>query len=68
MLNTYSRDKLIQLLIDHDLHRFDDYQVQADHWSFLLRVGFVGYENQTDQELIDDCIDRELNFEENANA
>ena len=62
------REKLIELLVDDDVNGFYDRDDQADYFSYLLRVGFVGYNNQTDQQLIDECIDRELNFEELQNA
>ena len=62
------REKLIELLVDDDINGFYDREDQADYFSYLMRVGFVGYNNQTDQQLIDECIDRELNFEECANA
>lgn len=63
------REKLIELLVDDDINGFYDRDDQADYISYLMRHGFVGYNNQTDQEIIDECIDR--NFfeeEENKNA
>jgi hypothetical protein len=63
------REKLIELLVDDDINGFYDRDDQADYISYLMIHGFVGYNNQTDQEIIDECIDR--NFfeeEENKNA
>ena len=63
------REKLIELIVDDDINGFYDRDDQADYISYLMRHGFVGYNNQTDQEIIDECIDR--NFfeeEENKNA
>lgn len=62
------REKLIELLVDDDINGFYDREDQADYFSYLMRVGFVGYNNQTDQQLIDECIDRELNLEECEDA
>ena len=62
------REKLIELLVDDDINGFYDREDQADYLSYLMRVGFVGYNNQTDQQLIDECIDRELYFGELENA
>lgn len=62
------REKLIELLVDDDINGFYDREDQADYFSYLMRVGFVGYNNQTDQQLIDECIDRELYFGELENA
>ena len=64
-----SREKLIELLVDGDINGFYDREDQADYISYLKRNGFVGYNNLTYQQLIDECIDR--NFfeeEENKNA
>lgn len=63
------REKLIELLVDGDINGFYDREDQADYISYLKRNGFVGYNNLTYQQLIDECIDR--NFfeeEENKNA
>lgn len=53
-----SREKLIEMLVDDDINGFYDRDDQADYISYLMRHGFVGYNNQTDQEIIDECIDR----------
>lgn len=62
------REKLIDLLIDDDLNEWHDREDKDEYFAMLLRVGFVGYRNQKDQDLIDECIERELNFEEKQNA
>lgn len=62
-----SREKLIDLLIDDDINGFYDRDDQAAYLSYILRSGFAGYENQTYEQLIDECIDRQF-FEEEENA
>ena len=62
------REKLIELLVDDDINGFYDREDQCDYFSYMMRIGFVGYNNQTDQQLIDECIDRELYFGELENA
>ena len=62
------REKLIDLLVDDDINNWYDRDDQAEYFSMWLRIGFVGYNNQTDQQLIDECIDRELILEEIENA
>lgn len=62
------REKLIEILVDDSINSWYDREDQADYFSYLMRVGFIGYNNLTDQQLIDECIDRELNFEELQNA
>jgi len=52
------REKLIELLVDDDINGFYDRNDQADYISHLMRHGFVGYNNQTDQEILDECISR----------
>ena len=42
------REKLIELLVDDDINGFYDRDDQADYISYLMRHGFVGYNNQTD--------------------
>ena len=64
MPNIYPpREELIELLVDDDINRFFDRYDQADYISYTMRHGLVGYNNQTYQEIIDECIDRNF-FEE----
>lgn len=58
------RNELIELLVDDDINGFNDRDDQADYISYLMRNGFVGYNNQTDQEIIDECISRNFFDEE----
>lgn len=57
------RQELIELLVDDDINGFVDRSDHADYISHLVRNGFVGYNHQTDQEIIDECINRGF-FEE----
>lgn len=57
------RKTLIELLIDDDLNDWFTKSDQADYLSYLLRTGFIGYNHWTDQELIDECINREIQFD-----
>lgn len=66
-MNYPSREKLIELLIDDSLNSWYDRDDKDEYFSHIMRRGFVGYDNLTDQQLIDECIDREF-FEEIENA
>lgn len=66
-MNYPSREKLIELLIDDSLNSWYDRDDKDEYFAHIMRRGFVGYDNLTDQQLIDECIDREF-FEELENA
>jgi len=59
-----SRVVLIDLLVDNDLNDWFSKSDMADYFSYLLRTGIKGYDYWTDQELIDECISREINMDE----
>lgn len=63
-----SRQALIDMLIDDDINGFYDGNDQAAYLSFILRSGFVGYDNQLAEELIEECISRGFFEEEEENA
>jgi hypothetical protein len=52
------RAEMIDLLIDDDLNSWYDRDDKDDYFAFIMRTGFVGYENQTDQEIIDEMFNR----------
>jgi len=64
MLDT---NKLINLLIDADIESFFDREDACDYLAYLFRNGIKGYENYEYDELLNECIDRNL-IEENENA
>lgn len=61
----HSKQALIEMLIDDDINGFFDRDDQADYLSYILRTGFVGYQDQTYEELKDECFDRGF-FEEES--
>ena len=52
------REEMIQMLIDDDIDTFQS----SDSWiiSEILRSGFKGYENFTDDELVQEMNERDL--------
>lgn len=63
----HSKQALIEMLIDDDINGFFDRDDQADYLSYILRTGFVGYQDQTYDELLQECSDRGF-FVEDENA
>jgi len=54
------KDQMIKALIKDDLNDwFNPYEKDV-YFAQLLHDGFVGYRNQTEQELRDECIERGL--------
>jgi len=64
MLDT---SKLINLLIDADIESFFDREDAEHYLAYLLSNGIKGYESYEYDELLNECIDRNL-IEENENA
>jgi hypothetical protein len=52
------REEMIKMLIDDDIDTFQS----SDSWiiSEILRSGFKGYENYTDEELVQEMNERDL--------
>ena len=52
------RQEMIKMLIDDDIDTFQS----SDSWiiSEILRSGFKGYENDTDEELVQEMNERDL--------
>ena len=63
-----SRSVLINLLVSADVDSFFDRDDPADYLAYLFEKGIKGYSEYTDQQLIDECIDREINLEECEDA
>ena len=57
---TYSKNQLIDLLVEADLERFYDNDDPAKLYAYVLRKGVVGYENYTYEQLLDEALDLEL--------
>jgi hypothetical protein len=57
-----NREEMIEWLIDNDLNDWDAWNGKEtgrhDYFAFLLKVGFVGYANQTDEELLAEINER----------
>lgn len=51
---------MIELLVDDDINSWYDRDDQYDYLSYLLRRGFKGYDDYTEEELRNELIDREL--------
>lgn len=55
-----SKEKMIEWLIDSDLNDWYDKEEQFAYLSLYLRNGFVGYENQSYEELKEECENRDM--------
>ena len=55
-----SREKMIEWLVDSDINDWYDRADQADYLSCLLRTGFIGYEQQSYEELEQECRERDM--------
>lgn len=55
-----SKEKMIEWLIDSDLNDWYDRAEQFAYLSMYLRSGFVGYENQSYEELKEECENRDM--------
>lgn len=61
----FDREKVISSLIDNDL----DYDsvlntgfVDPEYFEQLMRTGFKGYDNYTDEELMKECEERDISY------
>ena len=52
-----TRDQIIDILIDDDLQDYDN-NFKTEWMAEILANGFVGYENQTDNELFSEYTER----------
>lgn len=52
-----NRDQMIDELVNLDIERFFDRDDPADYLAYLLKVGLVGYEKLSDQEIRDQYFD-----------
>ena len=53
------KEEMIEWLIDDDLNNWDSNETgRAEYFEFILRTGFVGYNNQTDEELANEIMER----------
>jgi hypothetical protein len=59
-----NKDQMIEALIEDDLNDWFDPNEKDVYFAHLLHDGFVGYRNQSEQELRDECIEREIIEEE----
>jgi hypothetical protein len=53
-----NRPQMIDALINDDLHDWNDRESMNEYLTFILREGFVGYANQTDDELAQELRER----------
>lgn len=60
-----TKNEMIEMLVDDDINDWHDRDDQADYLSYLLRRGFKGYDDYTEEELRNELFDREL-IEETA--
>lgn len=54
-----TREQMIEWLIDNDLNDWNGNEAgKTEYLALILRAGFVGYSNQTDEELADEIAER----------
>jgi hypothetical protein len=64
----YDQSELINLLVNHDIESFYDRGYNADSFlEYIFENGIRGYNDYEMEELINECIDKNL-IEENENA
>ena len=68
-----SKEKMIEWLIDSDINDWSSQKDQDEYLTHILTHGFVGYANQTYEELKEECENRDMwdiliEQEENANV
>ncbi len=58
-----NRDEIIETLIDSDID-FDTLLnmsfIDPEYFSYIMKTGFKGYDNYTDEELIQECNERDI--------
>ena len=55
-----NREQMIEWLIDNDLNDWNGNEAgKSEYLAFILRDGFVGYANQTDDELRQEIEERQ---------
>jgi hypothetical protein len=57
----WSRDKAIQELIEDDINSYHEHGYVDTLW-FILERGFKGYANFTDEELMNELIERDISY------
>jgi hypothetical protein len=55
-----TREEMIELLVDNDLHDWDDPMSRNEWLEYIFRHGFIGYETMTDEQLRNEFLDREF--------
>jgi hypothetical protein len=55
-----NRNDMINLLLDADINSFFDRDDMEHYLAYVLTEGIKGYKDYTDQELLNECIDRNL--------
>lgn len=51
------RHEMIDALVSKDIERFFDRDDAEEYLDYLLRVGLIGYDSMTDQEIRDEYYD-----------
>ena len=60
---TMNREKIIDILIENDIKFNTETKksyIDIDYFHNIIKKGFKGYDNYTDEELIDECNEREI--------
>ena len=55
-----TKDEMIETLITSDLSDWFSYEEKDAYFAMHLRDGFIGYINQSEQELKEECLARDL--------
>lgn len=56
----YDREKVIETLIDDDF--LDIGENDYSFFDAILKGGWIGYDNMTDEELIKECEERDIDY------
>ena len=61
----FNRDKVIETLVDDDFNCIDSDNCLLNDRSYfyeLMTTGFKGYDNMTDEELMQECDERDISY------
>lgn len=61
----FDRDKAIESLIDSDFDfnsLLNTSFIDPEYFVFIMKTGFKGYDNYTDEELMQECVERDISY------
>jgi hypothetical protein len=59
-MQVFNREKAIQSLVSNDMDYVNNTSGGLEWLESMLRQGFTGYDNYTDHDLVEECLNRDL--------